>query len=92
MKSGVSYLEDNCLLVCGELADQTAFQRFNKIIVDPEESYASNSLWINGAVLVPAAFPKTKKNIEKAGYRAYSIDLSEFQKLDGGLSCLSLRF
>ena len=37
-------------------------------------------------------FPKTKQKIEAAGYKTIEVDVSEFRKLDGGLSCLSLRF
>jgi dimethylargininase len=92
LKSGVSYLENNNLLVCGEFTNNKSFERFNRIIVDDNESYAANSLWINGSVLVPEGFPKTMKKIEQAGYETISVDVSEFRKLDGGLSCLSLRF
>jgi dimethylargininase len=49
-------------------------------------------LWINGNVLVPDKSPETKKTIENAGYKIIEVDVSEFKKLDGGLSCLSLRF
>jgi len=42
--------------------------------------------------LVPAGFPKTKAAIENLGYKTIELELSEFQKMDGGLSCLSLRF
>jgi dimethylargininase len=92
LKSGASYLEDNNLLVCGELVNNKVFEEFNQIIVDEDESYAANSLWINGKVFVPAGFPKTQKKIEKAGYETIVLDVSEFRKVDGGLSCLSLRF
>jgi len=92
LKSGVSYLEENKLLVSEEFKDHVAFRGFRKIEVDSDEAYAVNSLWINDTVLVPDGFPKTRGMIEKAGYNILSIDVSEFQKLDGGLSCLSLRF
>ena len=46
----------------------------------------------NDRVLVAKGFPKTKEKIEKLGYNTIEIDVSEFRKLDGGLSCLSLRF
>jgi len=62
------------------------------ILVDDDESYAANSLWINDKVLVPKGFPKTKKKIKQAGYLTIEVDVSEFRKLDGGLSCLSLRY
>lgn len=92
LKSGLSYLEQNKLLISGEFIKNPAFADFQKIQVDPDESYAANSLWLNSTVLVPAGFPRTRKKIEQAGYRIKVLDVSEFRKLDGGLSCLSLRF
>jgi len=92
LKSGVSYLEQNNLLVSGEFIAHPAFGSFRTIEVEADEAYAANSLWINEQVLVPEGFPKTRKKIEQNGYKTVVIDVSEFQKLDGGLSCLSLRF
>ncbi len=92
LKSGVSYLGNNNLLVSGEFITKTEFRKFNLILVDDDESYAANSLWINDNVIVPQGFPKTKKKIEELGYKIIEVDVSEFRKLDGGLSCLSLRF
>ena len=92
LKSGVSYLEKNRLLVAGEFMNHNAFENFQRIEIDLEETYAANSLWVNNRVLVPAGFPKTRKVIAQAGYETLILDVSEFQKLDGGLSCLSLRF
>ena len=92
LKSGVSYLENDILLAAGEFLTKAEFQKYNLVKIDDDESYAANSLWINDKVLVPKGFPKTKKKIEKLGYITIEVDVSEFQKLDGGLSCLSLRF
>ena len=61
LKSGVSYIENNNLLVTGEFIHKPEFQKFNLIIVDEEESYAANSLWVNGNVLVPQGIPKDKR-------------------------------
>lgn len=92
LKSGVSYLENNIVLILGELSVKPEFAGFEKIIVDDNESYAANSLWINGKVLIPEGFPETRYKIERAGFETIVLDVSEFRKLDGGLSCLSLRF
>jgi dimethylargininase len=92
LKSGISYLEKNTVLVSGALKRHPAFRKFQRIEVDPREAYAANSLWINNRVLVPEGFPRTREQLEKAGYTTLVVDVSEFQKLDGGLSCLSLRF
>jgi len=65
---------------------------FNRVIIEKDELYAANCLRVNDYVLVPKGFPKTKSNVEKLGYKIIELELSEFQKMDGGLSCLSLRF
>ena len=92
LKSGVSYLENNNLVVAGEFIGREDFNIFNKIIVDDKEIYAANCLWINDTVLIAKGYPDLKKNIELLGYQIIALDMSEFRKVDGGLSCLSLRF
>ena len=92
LKTGLGYLEDNNLLASGEFLAKPEFQRFNLLQVKEDEAYAANSVWINGTVLVPMGFPKTRALIEFTGYVTREVDVAEFQKLDGGLSCLSLRF
>ncbi len=92
LKTGVSYLENNILLVSGEFITAPQFDEFQKILVDEPELYAANSLWVNNSVLVPKHHPETKEKISAAGFSIVDVDVSEFQKLDGGLSCLSLRF
>jgi dimethylargininase len=92
LKTGVAFLEGDRLLAAGEFIDQARFERFRIIPVANEEAYAANALWVNGRVLVAAGFPRTKKAIEESGCETIVLDVSEFRKLDGGLSCLSLRF
>jgi dimethylargininase len=92
LKTGVAYLENNNLVVCGEFLTSPVFKKINKIEIPENESYAANCIWVNGRVLVPKGYPDTRKRIQKAGYSILEPDMSEFQKLDGGLSCLSLRF
>jgi dimethylargininase len=92
LKTGISYIENNNLLACGEFLTKQELGKFNILEIPKEESYAANSLWINGKVLVPKGFPKTLNIIKRAGYETIEVDVSEFRKLDGGLSCLSLRF
>jgi dimethylargininase len=92
LKTGVAYLENNRLLAGGEFLDHPLLSGFEIVPVPAAEAYAANSVWVNGCVLVPAGFPQTEKNIRALGYETVSVDVSEFRKLDGGLSCLSLRF
>jgi dimethylargininase len=92
LKTGLSYLEKNNLVVCGELINDSSFEQFNPIEIPEKESYAANCIWVNGSVIIPLGYPTTKQRIENAGYPVIETDVSEFQKLDGGISCLSLRY
>lgn len=92
LKTGLGYLEDNNLVACGEFLTKPEFQKYNIIEIDQSESYSANSVWINGTVLVPKGYHGTVDAIKKAGYKVREVDVSEYRKLDGGLSCLSLRF
>ena len=92
LKSGVSYIESDNLLAYGEFIGRSEFKQFDTLQVSVGEAYAANSLWVNGTVLVPQGYPDTANAIESRGYTVGVLNVSEFQKLDGGLSCLSLRF
>jgi len=92
LKTGVAYLEQNNLIACGEFLIKEEFKEFNLLEIDKDESYAANCIWVNDKVLIPRGFPKARETILRAGYSIIEVEISEFQKLDGGLSCLSLRF
>ena len=93
LKTGVTYLENNTILAIDEFKTKDEFRQFRILEVDEaEEGYAANSVWVNGYVITPQGFPKTLAQIKAAGYEVIEVDVSEFRKLDGGLSCLSLRF
>ncbi len=92
LKTGLAYLEHNNLIACGEFVELPEFKQFNILEIDEEEKYAANCIWVNDRVLIPKGFPKACNTIKNAGYKIIDVDVSEFQKIDGGLSCLSLRF
>jgi len=92
LKSGISYIEDNTLVVMEEMAANPQFARFDLIQVDAEESYAANCVRVNDRVLVAEGFPRLTTALQDRGFNPLVLDMSEFQKMDGGLSCLSLRF
>ena len=88
----MNYIGDNTLLVAGEFIEHPQFCEFNQIVVDEDEMYAANCIRINDYVVMPAGFPKTEAKLVEAGFLIKKVHMSEFQKIDGGLSCLSLRF
>jgi dimethylargininase len=92
LKTGVAYLGDNNIIASGEFIKNPLFQDYNIIMVEEDESYATNCIRINEYVLIAKGFKKLKASILGLGYEILEIDMSEFRKMDGGLSCLSLRF
>jgi dimethylargininase len=92
LKSGISYIGDNTLVVMEEMAGNQHFTRFNLIRVAAAESYAANCVRVNDRVLVAAGFPRLEAELRARAFHPLVLPMSEFQKMDGGLSCLSLRF
>lgn len=92
LKSGIAYLGEGRLVMVEELLGAARFTPYEITLVDRDESYAANCLRINDSILVPAGFPKITAQLSGLGSQIVIIDVSEFQKMDGGLSCLSLRF
>ena len=92
LKTGVNYLENNNMLVSGEFVTKPDFEMYHRVEIPEEEAYAANCIWVNDTVIVPEGYPAVLKAVQDMGYRTLTVDTSEFRKLDGGLSCLSLRF
>ena len=92
LKTGVNHLENNNMLISGEFLTKPEFQKYNKVVIPEDECYAANCIWVNDTVIVPTGYPKVLKAVQDLGYKTLTVDTSEYRKLDGGLSCLSLRF
>jgi dimethylargininase len=92
LKSGISYLGDNRLVLIDALAGDAAFRGHEIVRIADLESYAANFLRINDSVIVSAGHPRFESTLRGLGYPLIALEMSEFQKMDGALSCLSLRF
>lgn len=92
LKSGLTYLGDNRLVVIDALANCEEVQKYELVRVDTIEAYAANCVRVNDYVLVAAGYPGFERTLKDLGYRTITLQMSEFEKMDGGLSCLSLRF
>lgn len=90
LKSSVSAIDDNTLLITSDFAHRPEFTPYNKIILDDNEKYAANALNINGVLLIPAGFRQVCCHL-KQQHTVIELAMSESEKMDGGLSCLSLR-
>jgi dimethylargininase len=91
LKSGISYIGENRLVVIDSLANHPDFKGYELVRVAPGEEYAANCIRINDYILIAAGFPKFEATLRGLGYKLIVLDMSEYQKMDGGLSCLSLR-
>lgn len=91
LKSSVNYVGEGILLVSDNFAEREEFAGYRKILVPPNEAYAANTLWINDHLIMPFGFPVTKKRLAETGLPIIELDVSEAQKMDGGLTCMSLR-
>jgi len=92
LKSGISWLGDGRLVLIDALARHAAFGEFEIVRVDAEESYAANCVRVNDQVILAAGFPQFESAVRALGYPVIALDMSEFRKMDGALTCLSLRF
>ena len=92
LKSGLSYIGDDRLVLIDQLASRTEFSKYDLVRVNDDEMYAANCVRVNDHVLLAAGYPVLDRKLRELGYQTIALDMSEFQKMDGGLSCLSLRF
>ena len=92
LKTGIAYLGDNRLAIAPGLPRLPALDAYEPVVLAPEERYAANCIRVNERVLVAAGYPKFAEALSRLGYDPLPLEMSEFRKMDGGLSCLSLRF
>ena len=92
LKSGLAGLGDERLAVIEALAHHAEFRGYDLVPVNSDEDYAANCVRVNDQVLIAAGYPEFAGKLRNLGYQTIAVDMSEFQKMDGGLSCLSLRF
>jgi dimethylargininase len=92
LKTGLSWLGERRLLAAGEIASHRALGGWEVLRVPDGEDYAANCIRVNDAMLVAEGFPATSALLGESGYRLAPLAVSEYRKMDGGLSCLSGRW
>ncbi len=92
LKTGLSYLGDGVALVHEALDGVSALAKLRRVVVPPDEAYAANAIRVRSKVLLAAGYPVVVDSLRQLGFDLVELPMGEFQKLDGGLSCLSLRF
>lgn len=92
LKSAVTQVAENTLLINANWMDPRALREMEWIEVAPSEPSAANALWIGESVLYPSACAETRRRLEDRGLSVVALDVSEFAKAEGGVTCCSLVF
>lgn len=90
LKSACTYLGSNCVILSRGAFDSSILSGLRKIFVAKGEDYAADCLAINGTVLIANGFPKTKRLVQDEGFVVEELEMSEFRKGEGALTCLSI--
>jgi dimethylargininase len=91
LQSAVTALADDAVVGTAELLEQPPLRRVaHKVVVPPEEAAACNLLAVGSTALLPAGCPRTAAAVAALGFEVRQVDLGEFHKADGGMTCLSL--
>ncbi len=92
LKSYVTYVGKNYVVTTPQYKDHQVLENFDKIVVSSDESYGANTLTVNDTVIVSQNNPKLEQNLKKYGFDTISLNMSEFVKCEGALTCLSIIF
>jgi dimethylargininase len=92
LKTGLSWLGGRRLLAANEVAEHEALGGWEVVRVPAGEEYAANCVRINDALLTAQGCPATAALLGGLGYEIAALEMSEYRKMDGGLSCLSVRW
>ena len=92
LKTHCALLDADTILTTRVLARSGCFNGYRVVEVDGAEEPAANCIRVNDAVLMPEGFPRTADTVREAGFAVITVPNDECARIDGGLSCLSLRF
>ncbi len=92
LKTGCTYLGKNMILINPLWVDANQFSSYEIISVTDEEPFGANSLLIGDTLLYSASFPRTRERLAQKGVLIEAIDISELEKAEAGLTCMSIVF
>lgn len=91
-KTDCSLLDAETILSTKRLDASGCFEGYRVIHTAEGEEACANSIRFNDSLIMPSGFSKTAEKLVKAGYDVREVGNTEAAKVDGGMSCLSLRF
>ena len=91
-KTACGLLDGETIVVTKAMATAGFFDAYKTLVLPEGEEAAANSIAVNDRMLIPDGLPRSAELIARAGFAVVQLDISEAAKVDGGLSCMSLRF
>jgi dimethylargininase len=92
LSTGASFVNHDTILINPHWIDPQPFNQFRQLVVPDEEPWAANIVSISETVLMPSGMPRTRRLLEREGFRVCVIDISEFLKAEAGMSCMGIIF
>ena len=90
LKSGCSYLGRGLVLANRKWFDASALSDLEIVDVDESEPWAANTLAVRDTIVMATGFPRTRQRLEERAFRVRTVDVSELQKAEAGVSCMSI--
>ncbi len=92
LKAAVNAIADDAIIGWADVVSRREFDAYDRVVVEARDAYAANCLRVNDVVLAPIAYPRVGEALARRGLTVRALDTSESERMDGGLTCLSLRF
>jgi dimethylargininase len=92
LKSACSYIGRETILANRQYVDLEQLKEFQMVDVSNQEPSAANALVVEAAVIMPASFPRTRERLQSRGFHVRAVNVSELQKAESGVTCMSLIF
>ena len=92
LKSYVTHIGNNFIVTTPQYKNHEVLEKFDKIIISSNELYGANTLTVNGTVIISRNNPILEHDLKNHGFDFISLDMSEFEKCEGALTCLSIIF
>jgi dimethylargininase len=92
LKSYVTYLGKGIMIATERYAAHPALEGFQVIIPPSRDEYAADTLAVGDTVLMAEGYAEARQMVEEAGFEVVTLNVSEIQKCDGALTCMSILF
>ena len=90
MKSAVTLVADDTVLLNPQWVNASLFKNLRTIAVQPSEPSAANAVMTGSGIVYGAGFTRTRERLESQGVRVFQVDMSELQKAEGAVTCCSI--